>query len=87
MSITQAPIVQPPLMDVLDNKSEEPMSLRSMLRFSRGNVSGQSVYIQMSPDKIYTILAGIRLAGAVACLIHGVATKFVSLGSCREKAK
>ena len=38
-NVSQTPIiVQPPLMDVLDNRAEEPMSLRSMLRFSRGNV-------------------------------------------------
>lgn len=34
------PTIQAPLMDVLENKSQEPMSLRSMLRFARENVSG-----------------------------------------------
>lgn len=35
------PAIQPPLMDVLENKAPEPMSLRSMLRFARENVSYQ----------------------------------------------
>lgn len=38
-ALTPTPFIQPPLMDVLENKSEEPMSLRSMLRFARENVS------------------------------------------------
>lgn len=35
-------IVQAPLMEVLENKCPEPMSLRSMLRFARKNVRAQT---------------------------------------------
>ncbi|CAM9597337.1 unnamed protein product [Ectocarpus sp. 4 AP-2014] len=37
------PIPQPSLMDILENTAEEPMSLRSMLRFARENLMEENV--------------------------------------------
>ncbi|CAN0220272.1 unnamed protein product [Ectocarpus sp. 6 AP-2014] len=37
------PVPPPPLMDILENTAEEPMSLRSMLRFARENLMEENV--------------------------------------------
>ncbi|CAN0485211.1 unnamed protein product, partial [Ectocarpus sp. 12 AP-2014] len=37
------PVPQPSLMDILENTAEEPMSLRSMLRFARENLMEENV--------------------------------------------
>eukprot|EP00752_Nemacystus_decipiens_P010655 g9488.t1 len=50
---TPTPLIQPPLMDVLENKSEEPMSLRSLLRFTREKLMEENVlfYLEVSSFK------------------------------------
>ena len=36
---TLATLIQPPLVDILENRSKEPMSLRSLLLYAKRNVS------------------------------------------------